>query len=159
MVDIRRVTPAEWRTLRRVRLAALEEAPYAFGSTYEREVGFTEEEWLGRMHRSAWFVAFGLDAPIGVVGAFSPSSRPMAREVVSMWVDPVERGGKLADQLLSTAMAWARDDNAAAVAMWIAEGNERARRFCVRYGFQRTGSSQPLWGHPGARTHEYLLSL
>jgi hypothetical protein len=38
------------------------------------------------------------------VGAFSPTKRPDAREIVSMWVEPKMRGGKLADQLLSTAM-------------------------------------------------------
>jgi ribosomal protein S18 acetylase RimI-like enzyme len=159
MVDIRRVTPAEWQTLRRVRLAAMEDAPYAFGSTYERETAFTEQEWLGRIKRSAYFVARAVDDPIGLVGAFSPTDRPDAREIVSMWVEPDSRGGKLADQLLSTAMGWARDDGAGAVSLWVAEGNERARRFYVRYGFEPTGLRQPLWAQPGVDAYEYILGL
>ncbi len=159
MVDIRRVTPAEWRTLRRVRLAAMEDAPYAFGSTYEREVAFTEQEWLGRIKRSAYFVSWAVDVPVGLVGAFSPTDRQDVREVVSMWVEPEMRGGKLADELLSTALGWARDDGAVAAALWVAEGNERARRFFVRYGFEPTGQRQPLWAQPGVDAYEYTLDL
>jgi GNAT superfamily N-acetyltransferase len=159
MVDIRRVTLAEWQTLRRIRLAAMEDAPYAFGSTYEREVAFTEQEWLGRIKRSAYFVAWAVDVPVGIVGAFSPTDRPDAREIMSMWVEPEMRGGKLADQLLSTALGWARDDGAVAAGLWVAAGNERARRFFRRYGFQPTGQRQPLWAQPGVDAYEYTLDL
>jgi GNAT superfamily N-acetyltransferase len=159
MVDIRRVTAAEWRALRGIRLAAMEDAPYAFGSTYEREVAFTEEEWLGRLKRSAYFVAWQLDEPLGLVGAFSPTDRPGAREIVSMWVAPDSRGGKVADQLLCTAMDWARDDGATAISLWVADGNERARRFYLRYGFELTGHRQPLWAQPGVDAYEYTLAL
>jgi GNAT superfamily N-acetyltransferase len=159
MFDIRRVTPADWQTLRRARLAAIEDAPYAFGSTVAREAAFTELEWLGRIKRSTWFVARRGDEPVGLVGAFSPIERPGTREIMSMWVEPATRGGKLADRLLSTAMDWARDDRARAVSLWVAAGNERGRRFCVRYGFEPTGLSQPLWGQPGVDAFEYLLAL
>jgi GNAT superfamily N-acetyltransferase len=159
VVDIRRVTSAEWRTLRRIRLAAMEDAPYAFGSTFERETAFTEQEWLGRIKRSAYFVAWRSDEPIGLVGAFSPTDRPDAREIMSMWVEPDSRGGKVADLLLSTAMDWARDGGASAISLWVADGNERARRFYVRYGFEPTGLRQPLWAQPGVDAYEYILAL
>src|SRR4051794_1289293 len=125
MVDIRRVTPAEWPILARVRLGALRDAPYAFGSTYEREADFTEQDWLGRMSRAAYFVACDPAAdpapehaselaselashpaselapdpaaPVGLAGAFAPAGRPQAREIVAVWVLPDRRGGKLAD--------------------------------------------------------------
>jgi ribosomal protein S18 acetylase RimI-like enzyme len=44
------VTPDDWETLRDVRLTALQESPYAFGSNYAREAAFTEEQWLGRIN-------------------------------------------------------------------------------------------------------------
>jgi GNAT superfamily N-acetyltransferase len=162
MVDIRRLAPADWQTLRLVRLAALAESPHAFGSTYERETAFGEQDWLGRIQRSAWFVAAGpadTAEPVGVAGAFTPHDRPDGREVMSMWVAPERRGGKLADRLLSTVLGWARDEDAAEVTLWVADDNERARRFYLRYGFAPTGRRQPLWGHPGAGADEYRLPL
>ena len=36
-IQIRRAAHDDWRVVKRVRLAALQEAPYAFGSTYERD--------------------------------------------------------------------------------------------------------------------------
>jgi hypothetical protein len=45
MVEIRRSTEQDWQTLKRVRLAALREAPYAFGSTYEKERQWDDDKW------------------------------------------------------------------------------------------------------------------
>jgi GNAT superfamily N-acetyltransferase len=159
MVDIRRVTPTEWPILCGIRLSALQEAPYAFGSTYEREIDFTEQDWLGRMSRAAYFVAWDGDDPVGLAGAFTATSRPDAREIVAMWVVPGRRGGKLADGLLSTVLDWARDDGAAETYLWVGDDNEPARRFFVRYGYAPTGQRQPLWGHAGIEASEYRLPL
>ena len=74
MVEIREVTPADWEVMREIRLAALQEAPYAFGSTYAREASFTQEQWLARLHdRAATYLAYlpGLAEPPGSAASTS----------------------------------------------------------------------------------------
>jgi ribosomal protein S18 acetylase RimI-like enzyme len=157
MVEIRRLGPDDWQLRRTVRLAALSEAPYAFGSTYEREVAMTEEEWRAR--RSATFVGLDETGPVGIAGAYTPPDEPDVREVVGMWVQPAQRGGKLADQLLAAVLDEARADGVAAVRLWVTNSNARATGFYRRHGFRPTGRHMPL--RPGATVHadEYRLGL
>jgi len=58
MIVVREITADDWELMRDVRLAALAESPSAFGSSYAREVAFTEEQWRGRIsERSVTFFA------------------------------------------------------------------------------------------------------
>jgi ribosomal protein S18 acetylase RimI-like enzyme len=58
MIVVREIAADDWELMRDVRLAALAEAPSAFGSSYAREVAFTEEQWRGRIsERSVTFFA------------------------------------------------------------------------------------------------------
>ena len=47
----------EWSRLREIRLASLLESPEAFGSSYEREIAFTEREWRELFNLNSYLVA------------------------------------------------------------------------------------------------------
>ena len=51
MIELRVLTPDDWRAWRRLRLAALAEAPYAFGSRLAdwQGDGDREERWRARL--------------------------------------------------------------------------------------------------------------
>jgi RimJ/RimL family protein N-acetyltransferase len=51
------LSPDDWSRLREIRLASLLESPEAFGSSYEREIAFTEKEWYELFNLNSYLVA------------------------------------------------------------------------------------------------------
>lgn len=159
MVLVREVGPDEWETLREIRMAALSEAPYAFGSTYEREAPFTEEQWRGRLTSgSVTFFAelAGSSVPAGLAGVYETDGDA---DLVSMWVRPSARGTGAADALVNTAADWAKARGHDALYLWVTESNARARGLYERCGFTPTGECQPLPSDPSLPEIRMGLSL
>ena len=151
MITVREVSEDDWELMRDVRLAALAEAPYAFGSTYVRETAFTEERWRGRINeRSVTFFALsgpesGAGEPVGLGGVFVDGDQP---ELVGMWVRPGARGLRVGEALVEAAAAWARGRGYLNLSLWVTAGNAPAVRLYERCGFTATGESQPLPSDP-----------
>jgi GNAT superfamily N-acetyltransferase len=154
MILVRHVTADDWELMREVRLAALSEAPYAFGSTYAREVAFTEETWRGRINeRSVTFFAHtdstdpvpADTVPAGLAGVYVEDGNP---DLVSMWVRPCARGRGVAEVLVEAAASWAKTQDFGSLFLWVTESNAPARRLYDRCGFIPTGERQPLPSDP-----------
>ena len=148
MVVVRELVSDDWELLRGVRLAALSEAPYAFGSTYAREAAFTEAQWRDRiLSRGVTFLGFLADAgePAGVSGVYTADG---VADLVSMWVRPSARGRGVGESLIEAAAGWAKDRGYDTLYLWVTESNGPARRLYERYGFTPTGERQPLPSDP-----------
>lgn len=148
VVVVREVTPDDWALLRDMRLAALSEAPSAFGSTYAREAPFTEEQWRGRISdRAVTFFAHVTkeSEPAGLAGVWVDDG---GAELVSMWVRPAARGRGAGEALVTAAAGWARGRGHDSLYLWVTESNEAAGRLYGRCGFTPTGERQPLPSNP-----------
>ncbi len=137
-VSVRRLSPDDWDLFRRLRLAALQEAPYAFGSTYESEVEFGEEWWRQRMVDRARFVADVDGEAAGIVSGGDSDAEGTAA-VTTMWVGPRFRRGGVGDLLVKSVLDWARSSGYSRVVLWVTKGNEQAEKLYERIGFVRTG--------------------
>jgi ribosomal protein S18 acetylase RimI-like enzyme len=144
-MEVRLAQPVDWATVRDVRLRALGDAPAAFASTLEREIAFDAGEWRSRVTRGPWWLAFDGDRPVGLVAAFPEDGDT---HLVAMWVEPGARGTSAATELVETVCSHGANDGARAVRLWVADGNDRARRFYERVGFLLTGERQPLPSNP-----------
>ena len=124
---VRRLAPAEWESLRELRLSALLDAPGAFASSIERERSEPETRWRERIARHACFVAEVRGERVGLA-AGKPSYDGIAdrRDLISMWVHPAHRGRGVGTGLMRAVVEWAASDGAREVALWVADGNTAA---------------------------------
>lgn len=154
MVTIERLDQSSWTTLREVRLAALRDAPEAFWATWQDERRYTPEDWVAFARRVVWFVAVHDPPPnrlnLGLVGCLQREEFPDEPEVIGMWVRPDQRGTGTADLLIGAAHRWAVAEDVRSLALWVVDGNERARRFYERHLYRPTRECAPLpAGRPG----------
>ena len=135
-VEIQRIGPDEWEVFRDLRLRALREAPYAFGSRYADWAQAPEERWRDRLAN----VPLNLVARMGgeLVGMASGVVEDDRAELISMWVDPVARGSGVADALIEAVVAWARTGGRSTYLMVRSE-NARAISAYARAGFVDLG--------------------
>jgi ribosomal protein S18 acetylase RimI-like enzyme len=154
MIVVHEITADDWELMRDVRLAALAEAPSAFGSSHAREVAFTEEQWRGRIsQRSVTFfareesadAASAGKAPAGLAGVYVEDG---AANLVSMWVRPAARGLGAGKALVEAAAAWAKANDFGTLFLWVTESNTSARRLYEGCGFTPTGKRQSLPSDP-----------
>lgn len=141
-VEIRRLEPEEWRTYRAVRLAALQDAPEAFGGSYENSVEYPEQSWRERCTQPSWF-AFERGEPVGMVRITRHDLRDLP-ELISMWVAPQARGTSTAADLVGCVLDWARAEGERGVFLRVMDSNRRAQAFYERVGFVDHGIRDTL---------------
>jgi GNAT superfamily N-acetyltransferase len=157
-VVVIQVTEDSWQELRDVRLAALAEAPAAFGSSLRREQDFDEDRWRAWTRSAALFIALAGGSPVGMAAGVSGNSSE-ERKLVAMWVDPAWRGRNAASKLLSSVVDWAGSEGSKRLRLWVAEGNESARRLYEGRGFEVTGGRAPMPSNPAVYRNEMVLEL
>jgi GNAT superfamily N-acetyltransferase len=119
-------------------LAALKEAPNAFGSTYESEAGAGDDSWQERLADRTRFVAEIDGEPAGIVSGGDSGSEGTAA-ITTMWVDPRFRRRGVGDLLVKSVLEWAQSTGYSRVVLWVTEGNDKAEKLYERNGFARTG--------------------
>jgi GNAT superfamily N-acetyltransferase len=139
--QIRRLARDDWETYKRIRLTALATDPHAFGSTLERALAMTDDEWKARLDTSAFFVAEVDRNPAGLVGAHRRDDHV---ELISMWVAPDRRGNGLAMRLIDAVIDCGAAEGYGEVRLWVVEGNRAAERAYAKSGFEPTGRRQPV---------------
>ena len=149
---VRRLRAGEAALLRDVRLAALRDAPMAFGSTLAREEAFAPDVWETRAAAGAAGdeqVVFVAESEAGLAMGRLDDDDPTAAGLYSMWVAPRARGEGVARALVDAVIAWAAERGARTLTTSVAEGNAAAARLYAGAGFADTGRHEPL-GHSDA---------
>ena len=154
-VDVRRVRPQETDELKAVRLAALLDAPSAFGSTYAREVVLSDDDWRRRADGSSTgdaqttFLAWHDGHGVGIVGAHRSAEAPTTVELVSMWTAPQARRSGVARLLVGAVVDWSfADGSTESVSLWVTRGNVAAQTLYESMGFRTVDEHRPAPSDP-----------
>jgi ribosomal protein S18 acetylase RimI-like enzyme len=140
-VTIRQLLESDWAPLRSARLAALEEAPYAFSSTLAGEQDYDEAVWRSRIDAAATFAAWSVTEIVGTATGLRAGDGS-GWHLVGMWVSPGWRGTGVADRLVGAVCEHAHRAGAGRISLWVTEVNHRARALYARLGFEPTGARQ-----------------
>lgn len=160
MTEIWTLSEKDWATWRVLRLAALAEAPYAFGSALSdwQGPGDSERRWRDRLAiPGSHNVVAVLDAvPVGMASGVR-TDLPHLVELISMWVAPPARGKGVADRLIEEIESWATMAcRAETLRLAVMPDNGQAIALYRRHGFADTGE---LGGPaPDGRGRELVLA-
>jgi ribosomal protein S18 acetylase RimI-like enzyme len=136
-IVVRRIDVADWPVFRELRLAALAEAPYAFGTKLSdwQGAGDSPDRWMQRLRTvPANFIAHLDGAPVAMASGRAEADG--SGELLSFWVAPDARGSGVSDALIAAVVGWAADEGLRPLTLQVKIDNGRARAAYRRCGFR-----------------------
>lgn len=146
---IRPTTGDDWATLKAIRLAALRDAPMAFGVEYATAAANSDDQWRTRASgrgAARFFLAIENEEAAGLIAGVADDAGQT--ELIAMWVRPESRGMGVADRLVAAVKALAVASGHARVLLDVSADNARAASFYRRQGFVFLPEWEPLASHP-----------
>lgn len=162
-IEIRKFLPDEWPLYRQLRMDALADAPYAFGSTLAEAQTRSEEDWRSRILTAlATPLEYPLMAvvdgtPAGLVWGHIHPSQPKEAHLFQMWVDPRFRRHQLAQQMVLALVDWAASHQVAFIELDVTSNNRAALLLYQKCGFSEWGQPHPL--RPGSQLESQTMRL
>ncbi|WP_236792501.1 GNAT family N-acetyltransferase [Amycolatopsis sp. GM8] len=138
MIRLRVLAADDWPAWRELRLAALREAPGAFGAKLADWVHEDEPRWRQRLIDVPFNALAEIgDTPVGMVSGTALDTERTV-ELISMWVAPAARGRGVGDALIAAVARWAEDQSARRIVLRVFDHNRHAESLYRRNGFVHT---------------------
>lgn len=150
-MKIRPTTEADWETLKAVRLAALLDAPTAFGVSHASAAAYTDAQWQERAsgrNGTEFLLAFDAETGNAIGMAARAVSAQQECNLIGMWVQPAYRGTPAAAALVQAVQAGAVADGHKRVVLDVSPDNARASAFYRKLGFAFLPVWEPLASFP-----------
>jgi ribosomal protein S18 acetylase RimI-like enzyme len=156
---IRQLTPADAADYRMIRLAALQNAPEAFGSTYEFEAERPMSWWEERLQMPGAFAAFLDGKIVGMARFVQDSGSAKERHkgsVYAMYVAPEARGQGIGSALLDALIEHA-SGVVEQLRLGVVDTNHAAIRLYQKHGFEIYGREMRALKTDAGYSNEVLM--
>ncbi len=162
-VQIQRTLATEHTLVRKLRLAALRDAPDAFGETLNDAMERPDEYWIeltdSLAKKHAMFTATVEGAVRGSVFGIRDDRNPNGGRLGGMWVDSAYRRRGLGLALLEAVVDWATSQGFDAVRLWVPVHSPRAKSLYLKASFKPTGITSVAESTSPFEIEEMILTL
>lgn len=149
-LKIRVLNKEDWGIYKELRLLSLQDSPDSFGSTYEHEIKFSNEEWISRLdHDNRANYALPLIAElngvaVGLAWGLLHNPYDKTAHIYQMWVSPSVRGQGVGRLLLKKIISWAKEFDFESISLAVTTTNIAAVHLYKTTGFEPYGSLERL---------------
>lgn len=157
MIRIHKLSPDDWRMYRDIRLMALKDDHLAFGSSYEEEVGQTEQDWRNRIG-VMWFALANEDV-VGLIGLLPNQNRASKHcgHIISLWVEPQFRGQGIAKAMIKKLQNIGPTLGLKKLCLTVSATQTAAFNLYQSLGFENVGLLKKNLFKDGQYIDEYLM--
>lgn len=149
-IKINVISKNDIEAYRSIRLASLQDSPDSFGSTYERELSLSKNEWLSRIspeentiHLLPLIVEYN-NVYVGLAFGAVHKQEPNSAHIYQMWVSPNHRGNGIGKALLNYIQSWAKELRLNNLLLAVTTTNLNAVNLYKSVGFFNVGELEPL---------------
>ena len=150
MMRFEQLTQDEGPRLRSIRLRALQDAPDAFGTTFEQASANSDEVWARQVVELPTFVAVDDGRDVAMVRCARDQHSADTGWLLSMWVAPEFRRAHVGAVLVDLVLVWARANDISRLLLDVADLNAPAIALYEAKGFMPNGKSGSM---PSPRQH------
>ena len=149
-ISIRQLAENDWGRFKEVRLQALQSDPSVFGSNYESESKFTEDDWRSRLQSddSAIFMLFDEEMPIGMTGVSVFRDDPTHKTAIfwGSWLAPAYRRKGLSGLMYGARLEWAKANPGIERIIVSHRASNVASKYAnQKHGFVFTRTHEKIW--------------
>lgn len=162
---LRVLVPENWAEYKLLRLSALKESPDSFGSTYEKELAFSDVEWIERLRANFnGMISLPLVAEldgnlVGLAWGVIHHSDKKVAHIYQMWVSPEARGNGIAMSFLNELKMWALSNGCTSIELEVTTNNDTAVGLYKIFGFQAEGVEKELRAGSRLLTQRMVMAL
>jgi RimJ/RimL family protein N-acetyltransferase len=149
-IEITKAGAEDAQRLRSLRLAALKDAPYAFGAKHEDELLISDSQWQDRLKYTHWcFVAAdGVDIGLLAVDK-ADKDRNSDCWLSSWWINDAFRGQGVAALMMEWVIKLSKENEWKIIGLGVWPENLRARNAYKKLGFVEADKPLPSRSKPG----------
>jgi RimJ/RimL family protein N-acetyltransferase len=149
-IEIITATADDIDRLRALRLAALHDAPYAFGSKHEDEIKKEESEWQERLKNTHWCFAVADGVDVGLLAVDrADKDRNSDCWLSSWWIRDEFRGSGIPKLMLNWVEQLCIENKWEKIGLGVWPDNLRAIAAYKKLGFTNTEKLLPSRSGPG----------